>query len=623
MPSLIERLQFVRALPPRGAADVLIDALPWATDEELPDLCRLALETGESAAVIAVVKVFHRLDEDGRVLVRRSTRAVAPTLESVIEAGGVQAAANALELIRDRADPGLCPLVTGLLESPVSDLNVGAASVLFELVRPWTERPAERRWDEAVRRQLDDAVAIALETYRKHRSVDALRAAALLAPWAGPKLEVLLSEEDHPATLAMRGLAERQAFPDVRRNLLRWLSTPELARSVARWMHTAATPDAFDEVLSAGHLLMNPDRRRAVRRIDRALHCIPGPTVVPHISPERQRDLARWLEALPISARHRASRAQVMFSTAHPIVRLRLWPRLMSDKASVRDATINRALNGNDAVTARVAMRRALRQPVIADDMLTALIAGGTAAVTQRALVRAAQQHLPAFIASFERFDAPQRRVLGRSWLRDDRSAFLDMMRRSLVDSAPARADGLIRLARELRLISDIETELVALTESPSMRLAASAVIALADGASSSRLHALRAATQHANDRVRANAVEALASVATQSHSAALHPRAARWLAALQSDANNRLRANAILALVRGREAQAAAALKTMLTDDRPLHRVSAIWVASRSGPTSLSPVLDDLASNDPLVQVRRRAERARRLLRTPPAKVK
>ncbi|MCA9297223.1 MAG: hypothetical protein KC983_11915, partial [Phycisphaerales bacterium] len=438
--------------------------------------CRILLESRDRNAVIGVVRQFHRLTPAGRQSLRTASCNVAPALHDIIARGGAHAAANALAMVRDRDDLTLLPIVSDLLEAPSEQLTRDAAGVLRDLIRPWTDRPVTRERSPETLQRIDNALARALETYRHHRESDVLHAAALHAPWPGPKLEVLLGEDDHPAMLALRSVVERVDDPDIRRNLIRWTTSARLSRAVLRWMHRIATPEAFDDVFRHAHLLLNPQRRSAFRGVDRVNVCGPSPLAVGSIAPRAQRDLVRWIDTLPFSAKERIARATMIFATAQRIPRLRVMPRLLAYDDALRQRTMSQGVRDHDHVVARQALRHGLRQPVVDDDVLSAAISREEHAFVRRAMLRTSRGHERAFFAAFDHLDRTASRVLARHHLRHNRERFLAALAAKLNDRDVTRITLLIDLIRGLQLVREFEPALIAMTASASARISASAV---------------------------------------------------------------------------------------------------------------------------------------------------
>jgi len=121
-------------------------------------------------------------------------------------------------------------------------------------------------------------------------------------------------------------------------------------------------------------------------------------------------------------------------------------------------------------------------------------------------------------------------------------------------------------------------------------------------GGSRHARHALRRALDHPDVRVQANALEAITRID--------HVAIDRLGDRLDSR-DNRLRANAVRAVLRRPGRDGTRALRTMLGDADPRHRVSAIWVARRAREGRVSEDLRRIADQDTVGEVRRRAAAA------------
>ena len=127
-------------------------------------------------------------------------------------------------------------------------------------------------------------------------------------------------------------------------------------------------------------------------------------------------------------------------------------------------------------------------------------------------------------------------------------------------------------------------------------------------------MRSLEKAMAHADNRVRANAVEAMSQMRSARH--------LQQLMRMADEDTNRPRANAIGALMEMKAGEALPALTRMLSDDRPEHRISALWLVERMGVLEAAQAVAELAMSDPDPEVRRRAEQVAaevlELMRTP-----
>lgn len=228
-----------------------------------------------------------------------------------------------------------------------------------------------------------------------------------------------------------------------------------------------------------------------------------------------------------------------------------------------------------------------------------------------------------------------------------DRASALSRIRDRIRTGDPDERIHAIRLAVRARVAAACELEILAALAGHDVRVASSAVLALAHVETESALAALRACLDHTDARVRANALEALSGRLRRGAGDASRPRAAEdgspapkrdahhaltWsdsgsalpsqinlAPAIESDAA-RERCNAAHALIQAAEPKlrdhGLAVLASMLDDDRPSHRRSALWLTARLGWTAPAHRVAVIAREDLDFSVRVLAHKtARRLL--------
>ena len=110
----------------------------------------------------------------------------------------------------------------------------------------------------------------------------------------------------------------------------------------------------------------------------------------------------------------------------------------------------------------------------------------------------------------------------------------------------------------------------------------------------------LYAAVNDPDERVQANAVEALDRLD-------MEDRIPHTVPKLESP-NGRVRASAVKSLLRAELPQAGEALLDMLEDSSPAHRLSALWVIEGLGSQAVLPRVVDMGRDDPDERVRKRA---------------
>ncbi len=622
MPSLAQRLSLLSNEPPSAVASILLGTLATARDEdELQLIAAKLLATRHPAAIAGVVRILHRLGDGGRALVERSRCDLAAGLLRVLDQPRARAALNALEVLDIRREPRLLQYALPLLESRAEGVPSAAAATMRNVVMHHMDRRGEnltsRDW-----LALDDAVADAMESWRHHRQSDVLLAGAALTIRPGPRMRAILSEEDHPASFAMRSVVERTDEPIVRRHMLRWLMHEPLNRQVMRWLHRVEGEEQFADVLSEGWLLLLPRVRRALPRVDRGGHFLPQPREAARLPEAVQRELPALPGLLGLSSQRRVEFLRDLRSIPSAVARIKAVVELGGFTGAEALATAAEFVGDEHASVAGLACATILQRTggdiseTSNAPMLKSLERSPLLRVAGRARHRLAARSVEAFFARWTALDDDARAALAAKLLASDRKSFIETLAHLAQDHDVETAGHAIALARRLRLVPAIEAQLLQCAQREEGRVASAAAKALADGERPERLDVLCDVLEHTDRRVRANAVEALAAISRRGEHRFSPTRAAPWLAQLAGHDENRLRGNALLALLRSRHAQGHEQLRIMLHDDRPLHRATAIWVARTGRAGQLAGDLRRLEHEDALPEIRTRAATARRWLR-------
>jgi hypothetical protein len=555
-----------------------------------------------------LIRLLHQLGPDARAALADPHVPCAAGAGALAEAGGLTGtvALNVIDLADHRGDAALLPFVVPMLGAPRPEVARRAADAVLSVTVSVIGPNGRRRPPMEAARHLDRALARAAEGYRRHRAEPVLLALALCAHRPLRHVDAVLAQGDHPATMALRGVAGRLDEPLVRGNLLRWLTSDPLRASVQRWLHALDGAEATAEALADGHLLLAAGRRRALQRVARPLVVCPPAEAVATMPARCQRHVPALLARLEISSTMRRRRLIELVALPSPVARLQVLHHLSSYHAS-RTAPALQVLcaDGDPAVAHRAAQSLAAAGP-LAETALEDLAGSAHGGVRRRAAGALAGRRLDAFFAGFGELAPAARRAAARRLLARDAGAFLERLRGLLAGGpAEARLDVLL-LARRLRVVEHVFEEVVRLAESTGARIASSAVSALAEAPRCA--DELTRALDHPSPRVQANAIESLDRVGAPRLDVLVEP----WIAS----GHNRPRANAIKAMIRGGSEPAIDALRRMLTDPRPLHRLSAVWVArtARVAPTALA--VRAMGEADPQPEIRARARSAARFLR-------
>jgi len=624
--ALLSDLQALAQKPQRGhhiPAFIRVLAKPLAPDHKgqalrvlLRDWARLPIEVRERAIELA-----------------------GPALATALVHAGVGTESacrlSAARFILDFTDPSLLKMAAGLLGDPDRETAdaaevalVRAALILAKLPGPaplphWAT-PAAANLPGPNPHETRAAIAMAVDGYQSHRRAGCLAAAMMILDpvslaWASKSQDPLIrwfSDRDHPANSALRTALRRSEGPLWRQRAWEWMADESMAAAAADRVARATTLEEHEAVLTRAHLIANPARRRRLGLVpikDMARpqrppspSPLPGPQLLPRLSPAARRGLPAFAAACRISD---ASLVLLLSELTH------------DPDAAVRYAACR----------------------VLPRESLHTFLNDACPAVSRSAHVRLrhAANAQPEPESPWDHTSVASR-LEARRQLLLTRPAFLAELRQRMSRGTASQQLSAVMLARALSLESEMELELLALLAAPAElepppgkghrpgQVAATAAAALAAVATPSSTQALHACLSHPDDRIRANAFESLLS-RRRAPSFASDPALLAAAGRGAADASHRVRASVLRALLLAPVPAAADGLAGMLHDSRPLHRLAGLWATERvaaaanldPGAGCLVPWNDfasrvaDLARNDTEEPIRLRAARCAATLLT------
>jgi HEAT repeat protein len=440
----------------------------------------------------------------------------------------------------------------------------------------------------------------------------------------------------------MRGLIRRGEMAGIqtREAAWAWMGQGPYRTACAERVMAPALPSVRDlavewnGVLAEGHLLASPAREEGLRKIAERLprgtagaHGLPiGEDDLARLTPEAQVRLARWAACLAEDDVAAALEPLLgMESTRARLNALRVLGEAGTPDASA--LALDFCFDASPRVARAGLLRGAIGARAAGDAELNAGVRGTIAALarSEHELVR---ESAGAFAAMLDPLEESTGRLEARRMLRGNRAGLVRMLQTIVRTGAVGERVRAIRLAGRLGIGSEMELELLSLiagsTTVPgpdAARAASAAVTVLAELRSPAAQHAVHKCLRHPDDRVRANALDAMARVA----------RRGGWITAGQSplskaivefkdDPHHRVRAGAararLLAQERstgeGEQGGAGHVVVPLLRDQRAMHRVSGLWLAERvTGDGDTAATLAEMMKHDPVPEIRVRARRA------------
>lgn len=485
----------------------------------------------------------------------------------------------------------------------------GNAALLASELGPSPTRPAadEPTWTDADCRDLADDLADAAWRYSVHRRSGPVLAALLMLderldhPRLGDRadrLRRLLAPSSHPAHAAAMRCLRRGRSAAMRARAFVWCGDPRVSRVAVDRVAQSRADDDHAALLGRAHLLLRPARAAALQSVrvdadasERGLALRPG-AVVP--GPDR-------FGALP--ARERAALPKLIDClSGEPAVMHALRAPLLADPDPlVRLAAAHAAepldlpdflFDPHPAVAASAWLRWSRRDAQLA---LRYPAQGGERERLRLAALLSRSPHAPvraaaaAEAAAYDPWDHtdPASRLLARRWRERDTRGFTEAVTARLRDGPPTQRVATIMMLRHIDAAPAFFAAMRALVAEAGAgdeQVTATAIAALTAAPAAVLLPAAEHAVGHADDRVRANAADAIALL----HRRGPGDMTRGMLIEIKADASHRVRANALRGLLASgesppRRAVAMEELADMLESSDPPARRAAAWAAERA----------------------------------------
>jgi HEAT repeat protein len=456
----------------------------------------------------------------------------------------------------------------------------------------------------AQRPDVETAVARALDVHRGRHGADLLRASMLLCDWPGSKTLAILHTSKHGGQSPMvRKLQQTPASEHVDAFLLGASHGQLRSHFGIAFSHIDEAP-VLDALLRKTHWLKDQQLQLCVHQIGRGVWFDDA---------ELRRDLERRTpgnaalvgEWVACSGLHDVVQDERLVRLREHAVddfssRLRLLRIAARRRKGTSTALLRQFLTDPDERLVRMAAREIVRRrPAEMDNILLQLMttAGDSVRrVISRAIGQAGFEH---FWMRYDRLPKATRRQAGKAMLKILPDAVARLHRRLATGPTDQRLKAM-QMTAELELAEQFRQTLVELCSDPNPKLRSKAVVLVGQLPNATPDTLVERLLNDGDSRVRANAIEVLEAKKNTAFLPVLAQRARA--------ANSRERANAIKALNSMKVGAAANQLNIMLKDDRPDHRISALWTLRHVGWWNLLSEVGRIAREDSNVKVKRYA---------------
>jgi len=599
----------------RSAAidQALSAALPYAQDDEVGRLAEAVLGRTRPDRSVGLILEYDRVPAELRHQIVERAQELSPAIRRVATRHGERGGINALRVIEAAAATPMAYLITAMLRHGSGEVRQRASDCLLALSQRCTTCPEARHLPHLDADQahfLVNAVEQAVVMYANHDRPALLIATAYLLPRAMPEALAAMRNADHPAVGPMCELLAKPNDWALRDALFLLLSVHPLSAAARSGLSFANQQNQLDEVMASGHMLALPTVKRELQRERKPDTLWPDARQAGAMTPHAQRWLPTFLAALPLDPQEQVLRLARLSKSTATATRLAVLRRLLNMANTLRADHPAAADNANDVIAsftgdsdvvlARLALWHLMKISYAGlPRILATLVNSKHPEIRTAAAKHLAPLGFERYWAAWPKLQLDRRITAGRALIKID-ADFHRHLGSRLSSRDPANRLRAMGIIAALGQGPFFESALIELATSGDVRIVASAVRALGGCTSESAKQVLSLAIEHDDTRIRANAIEALANSDAASHMDQL-------LEIAQNDVQ-RPRANAIKQLMSLRTQDALPALTSMLHDQRPEHRVSALWLIDEMGLLQLARQVAEISIADEDDRVKERA---------------
>jgi hypothetical protein len=643
---MLDRLLDTLVRSENEAADaVLLEALRLGVEREQRDVLWALLRRRTVRGLSGVVALYDRLPEALQLHVLRNIRLLHPALRECGRSDSTPLRLAALKLIALGRQGRLCYVLSENLHGTDDAVSKAATEALVALARwvstsaralqrgeagegsgfgvqgsgeedgadpsslnpePRTPNPLYHDLMEQ-RPEIEAAVARAMDVHRGRHGQDLLRAALLLCDWPGSKTLAILKTAKHGGQSPMvRRLQQPPASEHVEAFLLGASHGQLRSHFGVTFSHVADAP-VLDALVRKTHWLKDHHLQLCVHQVNRGAWWEEAGLVrdAERRTPEEAAQVGEWVAASGVHDVTQDERLEKLRAYAtHKDsfeARLRLLRIAARRKRGSSVGLLQTFLADADERLVRMAAREIVRRrPPEFETILLQRMTSAPPSVRRvigRAIGQAGFEH---YWQRFDRLPRPVRRQAGRAMLKILPDA-LQRLQRRLVEGPVEQRVKAMQMAQELGVADALRQTLVQLCTDPNPKLRSKAVSVVGGVESVPAEVLVDRLVNDADARVRANTIEALEAKGDRQFVPVLAQKA-------REAATARERANAVKALHTMKVSTAAGQLTVMLRDERPEHRISALWALRQIGWWQLLGEVGRLAKADSNLKVRRYA---------------
>ncbi len=578
-----------------AADDVLVEALRLGTEAEKSLVLGALLRRATSRGLSNAIALYETLPASCQKTLLQNIGKLHPSLRESGRSPEARLALPAIKLIAAGRQGRLTYILSEALHAVDESISRSAMEAMLALSR-WVVSEARKlqtggfadagqaatsyRQLMEQRPEIEHAVARAINVHRGKHGQDLLRAALLLADWPGSETLAILNTTKHGGQNAIiRRLQQAPESENVEAFVLGATHGGLRGHFGIVFSHIVE-PATLDALLRRTHWLKDQQLQLCMHQVSRGAWWDEA-ALARNLLRRDDDDVGRIAEWIAGSALHDVMQDEKLNAlrvhlARHVPGRLRLLRLAMRRPRGSSVNLIREFLRDPDERLVRLAAREIVRRrPADFENMLMQAMATAAPSVRRVIARSVGQVGFENFWERFDRLEQTTRRSAGQALFKVLPDSIGRLERRLRSGPVEQRIKAMT-MAQELGLGDALGPLLAQLCHDPHPKLRSKAVSLLGETQTVPPDVLLDKVLNDNDPRVRANAIEVLETRKQVQY--------VPLLAKLARSSNSRERANAIKALHRMRVSTASAQLGNMLLDDRPEHRISALWALRQIG---------------------------------------
>ncbi|MEM8874547.1 MAG: HEAT repeat domain-containing protein [Planctomycetota bacterium] len=575
--------------------EALLEALALGEEDEKEAALALLIRRAKATGLLGLLRRYERLSTPLQEKIQQASEVMRPVVRSASKAGDIALRVSAMRYITQVGDIELADAAVTNIGGRSEGLSQTAAKALLKLVDRATpeQRPA-----------IEQAVADALDQPGGTSSPDLVRRALSLADHPDSPILAILDTPRHRAHAVIVRRIQDPPAPGGAAAMCLAAARHRLGNHFGVSVGSTEKHPALADLAVQHHRLRDRRVELAASRARRGIW-FDAESLMSFVRrrPDTACGVVDWIVAGKGVPTDRDKLLLALVRNFPDDRALRL-AALRATPTLERHHTLLALLDSTDEPIARMALRQLVARNIDGLHGILLRRLPGAPGTLRTAISRIVGRE--SFAGFWERFDAlapADRKTAGQALVKVMPDA-LDRLDRVLRTGSVAARLKALQVADELNVTHELKPTLDFLCRDPRSKIRSKAVLLLgriADGGGP-----VMRALGDDDPRVRANAVDALRLRLIERRNGG--PRVADLLRRRADVAENRERANAAAALHVLNEVDAGALLQRMLQDDRPTHRISALWAVRQTTSSATLPTVADLARTDAEPKVRKAA---------------